>query len=377
MDYPFLTSAFLEALEDSGSVGPGSGWLPCHLRLESEGRLQATMPLYQKAHSWGEYVFDWSWAEAYGQHGLAYYPKLVTAIPFTPATGPRVQFSSGAGSRVTCTELVDRVMDQAGEAGASSWHLLFPDSEQLALFDDPRLLHRHGSQFHWFNRNYGCFDDFLDTLSARKRKMIRRERRRVAAQGIATVMLQGQDISPDLWDFFYRLYQRTYLKRSGSGGYLTRSFFQLISRRLGDQVLMAVALTGKEPVACALFFRDDTRLYGRYWGCLQDLDCLHFELCYYRGIDYAIDSGLRCFDAGAQGEHKILRGFEPVLTHSLHWIAHPVFAEAIGDYLARERLQVRRYMEEARQLLPYRLNNTNTDELAGVDRPGAQTQRTV
>lgn len=354
MRYPFLSEPFLDALEASGSVGTGTGWQPCHLRQESAGKLEALMPLYSKTHSYGEYVFDWSWASAYQRHGLAYYPKLVTAIPFTPVTGPRVLFGADADRSRVCPELLERVIDQARRVGASGWHLLFPDQQLLDLFRDQRLQHRQGVQFHWFNRGYADFDAFLGTLSARKRKMLRRERRRVAEQGVSVEMLEGAAISASLWDFFYQLYQDTYLKRSGSRGYLRPAFFHRIGRELGQQVLMAVAYLGGEPIACSLFFRDDQCLYGRYWGCRRDLDCLHFELCYYQGIDYAITRGLRRFDAGAQGEHKILRGFEPVRTHSLHWLADPGFARAVGRFLDEERHQVEDYIDQARALLPYR-----------------------
>lgn len=354
MHYPFLTPAFLDALTQSASVGTDTGWHPCPVQLRHNGALLASMPLYLKTHSWGEYVFDWAWADAYRRHGLAYYPKLVTAIPFTPATGPRVNFAAGADRHQVSRQLVDRIIELAGEYSASSWHLLFPDADLLALLDDKRLLRRTGTQFHWFNRGYRTFDEFLGRFNARKRKMVRRERRRVAEQGISVQLLAGTEIDAGLWDFFYNLYQRTYRKRSGSRGYLTREFFRQVGRSLPDQVILAVARRQQEPIACALYFRDSDCLYGRYWGSLMEVDCLHFELCYYQGIDYAIAHGLQRFDAGAQGEHKILRGFEPVATQSLHWIADPRFAAAIKHFADSERLQVEDYIREARTFLPYR-----------------------
>jgi len=357
VDYPFLRREFLDLLEDSGSVGPTSGWTPSHLAIVEGGAEQAFMPLYLKDHSWGEYVFDWAWADAWRRHGLPYYPKLLTAIPFTPATGPRIRFAPGADRPALSRRLVAKAIELARESGASGWHILFPDGDQLALLeaiDDPRLLRRTGTQFHWFNRGYGDFDAFLAALASRKRKMIRRERRQVAEQGFAIEMLTGTDIGPDLWAFFHRVYHRTYLKRSGGAGYLSAEFFAGLGAAMGGQVAMAVARKGGRPVAAALYFRDDQTLYGRYWGCEGEYDFLHFELCYYRGIDFAIALGLEKFDAGAQGEHKILRGFTPVATHSLHWIAHPSFAEAVARFLREEEANVDRYREEAAELLPFK-----------------------
>ena len=356
-DYPFLRPAFLDLLEDSGSVGPDTGWTPRHLRIATNGAEQAFMPLYLKDHSWGEYVFDWAWADAWRRHGLPYYPKLLSAIPFTPATGPRIRLAPGADRDALVRRLVAEAIDLARDIGASSWHILFPDEDQLALLEgieDAPLLRRTGTQFHWLNQGYGDFEDFLAALASRKRKMIRRERRQVAEQGFAIEMLAGPDINADLWAFFHRVYHRTYLKRSGSAGYLTQDFFSGLGAAMGDQVAMAVARQRGKPVAAALYFRDDNTLYGRYWGCEGEYDFLHFELCYYRGIDFAIAQGLDKFDAGAQGEHKILRGFTPVATHSLHWITHPGFAEAVGRFLRQEEASVNHYRAEAAELLPFK-----------------------
>jgi len=355
--YPFLTPAFLDALEHSGSVGPGSGWQPQHLRIIDGDGEQAFMPLYLKSHSWGEYVFDWSWADAYRRHGLDYYPKLLSAIPFTPATGPRIRFAPHTDQAPLIRQLSSQAIDLAREHKASSWHILFPDSDQMALLesvDEPSLMRRTGVQFHWFNQNYECFDEFLAALSSRRRKMIRRERRQVAEQDFTIEMVPGEAIDHRLWTFFYRVYHRTYLKRSGNAGYLTRDFFMALGENLPEQVTMAVARRSGDPVAAALFFHDATTLYGRYWGCEGEYDFLHFELCYYRGIDFAIEHDLRKFDAGAQGEHKILRGFTPVETHSLHWLAEPAFAEAVSRFLAHEQQQIAGYRDEAAELLPYR-----------------------
>lgn len=373
-NFPFLKPAFLQALADSGSVGPNTGWREEHLSVEEAGKTLAFLPTYQKDHSWGEYVFDWAWANAYERNGLDYYPKLVSTIPFSPVTGPRVRFACESdlpgnnhadhqGSRATnkqidrsalSGQLISRALKWVDEAGASSWHLLFPDTQALADFDHPELMQRSGVQFHWFNRNYQCFDDFLATFISRKRKMVRKERRSVAEQNIDIQILEGEEIDTDLWRFFYRLYQNTYLKRSGGGGYLTADFFTRLGATLVDNLAMAVASEGGERIACALYFYDEETLYGRYWGCVREYEFLHFELCYYQGIDYAIAKNLQKFDAGAQGEHKVLRGFEPVETHSLHWIKHPGFAEAIGNFLDQERRDNSRYIANARSVLPYR-----------------------
>lgn len=360
-DYPFLQQQFLDALEDSGSVCQRTGWTPRHLRVFRDGGEIAFMPLYLKSHSWGEYVFDWAWADAYRRHGLNYYPKLVSAIPFTPATGPRIRFAPGADRESATARLIGQGLELARETGASSWHVLFPGEDQLALLDtlgeEHGFMRRTGVQYHWFNRGYNTFDDFLGELVSRKRKMIRRERRQVIEQGLDIRMLTGGEIDPEIWDFFYGLYQRTYLKRSGSAGYLTRNFFHALAEVLPDQVAMAVARRDGAPVAAALYFFDDQTLYGRYWGCTQEYEFLHFELCYYCGIDFAISRRMAMFDAGAQGEHKILRGFEPVTTHSLHWIAEPAFAEAVRQFLRDEEIQMERYRIEAAQLLPYKITD--------------------
>jgi uncharacterized protein len=359
-NFPFLKPAFLQALADSGSVGPNTGWLPDHVTIEDNGQILAFMPTYIKDHSWGEYVFDWAWANAYQRNGLEYYPKLVSAIPFSPVSGPKVQFAQ----TLTRTEpidqtklsrqLIDKVIARAIELGASSWHLLFPDAQTLIDFSHPKLMRRSGVQYHWFNRDYQCFDDFLATFVSRKRKMVRKERRRIAEQNIDINVIEGAEIDRDLWAFFYRLYQNTYLKRSGGGGYLTAEFFVRLGATLADNLAMAVASKDGERIACALYFHDADTLYGRYWGCVREYEYLHFELCYYQGIDYAIAKQLQKFDAGAQGEHKVLRGFEPVETHSLHWIKHPGFSEAIKEFLDQEKRDNRRYISNVQSVLPYK-----------------------
>ena len=379
--YPFLKPAFLEALVDSASVGPNTGWLPEHFSIEENGQTLAFMPTYLKDHSWGEYVFDWAWANAYQRNGLNYYPKLVTTVPFSPVTGPKVRFAEPASvaagkahgqsidRQALSQQLINKVLAKATEhEDISSWHLLFPDAQTLTNFTHPDLMLRCGVQFHWFNRAYQCFDDFLATFVSRKRKMVRKERRRISEQNISIEILEGAEIDRDLWAFFFRLYQNTYLKRSGSGGYLSADFFVRLGESLADNLAMAVATKDGERIACALYFHDANTLYGRYWGCVREYEYLHFELCYYQGIDYAIAKGLHKFDAGAQGEHKVLRGFEPVETHSMHWIKHPGFAEAIANFLDQERRDNAAYINNVRSVLPYKqdmMDNTTAEHAQG------------
>jgi len=354
LSYPFLRPEFLQALEQSGSACEATGWMPIHLSLkQTQQDAPALMPLYLKDHSMGEYVFDWAWANAYHQNGLDYYPKLVTSIPFTPSTGPRVA-TKKALSKEDSGHLIDEVLAVADETGASSWHFLFPNAEQLALFNDPRLLQRSGVQYHWHNRGYNDFDDFLGSMNSRKRKMVRKERADIIKQGLRVSIEVGADISSDIWRLFYQLYERTYIKRNGSRGYLTEDFFTRTAATMPEQIAMAVAWLDEQPVACALYFFDSQTLYGRYWGSLDEFPYLHFELCYYSGIEFAISRGLQRYDAGAQGEHKIVRGFEPIETHSLHWIHHPQFRDAIARFLKEEKSAIARHIAQASQMLPYR-----------------------
>ncbi|EKE76257.1 GNAT family N-acetyltransferase [Gallaecimonas xiamenensis] len=352
-DHPFVRHGFLAALEQSGAVGRGSGWQPQHLVLYEGDTLLAAMPLYLKQHSFGEYVFDQGWAQAYERHGLSYYPKLVAAVPFTPVTGPRLMLAKGAGQE-RVAEVFAALIKHCQALGASSWHLLFPSPLQLAQLKDamPDLAARQGVQFHWHNKGYGDFSDFLATFKARKRKTVTKERQQ-AQQGLTFKRLLGPEISEALWQRFYLFYRGTYLKRSGHGGYLPASFFPLLGQALGEQLLMVGAFAGEELVAASLFFKDGQCLYGRYWGCLEERDALHFECCYYQGIDYCIDRGLARFDAGAQGEHKLARGFEPVVTWSLHWLEEPAFAEAVAHFVQEEAQMLAQYRKEAAQRLPF------------------------
>lgn len=353
-DYPFTRHAFLAALEDSGSLGAGRGWQPQHLTLlDDRGQLAAVMPTYLKAHSYGEYVFDWAWANAYAEHGLDYYPKLVSAIPFTPCQGPRLL--AGGDERAWAPAAAEALRQRALALGASGWHCLFPEAVLSEALAGAGSAVRTGCQFHWHNRGYRDFDDFLAAMNSRKRKNIRKERRQVAEQGIVFERREGAAISAGDWDNFYLLYQLTYLKRSGQGGYLTRDFFPLLGERLPDHVTMILAKRAGETIAAALFFKDATTLYGRYWGCREEYEFLHFETCYYQGLDYALDHGLQRFDGGAQGEHKVARGFEPTATVSNHWLVEPAFQAAVEDFVEREGREVLAYIEAARAHLPYKV----------------------
>lgn len=351
-DYPFLTWRFLKGLEDTGCTTRETGWQPAHLVLSDAGCAIAVAPAFLKDHSYGEYVFDWSWADAWQRAGKHYYPKLVTAAPFTPATGPRVWLHPERADALPA--LQSAVAQWCRESGVSGWHLLFTEPDLGEALTACGLHQRLTTQFHWFNRGYRDFDDFLDTFSSRKRKNLRKERERVQQQGLCLDTLTGAAITAEHWQFFHRCYRMTYAKRSGHGGYLTRSFFTELCPTLEDHCVMVLARREDEPVAAALYFRGRDTLYGRYWGCLAEYECLHFEACYYRGIEYCIAEGLSRFDPGAQGEHKIQRGFEPILTRSQHWLAASEFDAAVAQFTARESEHVCQYRDEAATLLPFK-----------------------
>jgi hypothetical protein len=332
---PFMSHAFLTALEDSGSVGPGTGWTPAPLALEDgAGHLLGALPAYAKSHSHGEYVFDHAWADAWERAGGAYYPKLQIAAPFTPATGPRLLLSNPAYA----APLLRAAETLCRRHGFSSAHATFIEPEQLALFERAGWQARSDIQFHWFNRGYASFEEFLGQLSSRKRKAIRKERL-AAQEGVEIRALTGTKIRPEHWDVFWLFYQDTGSRKWGSP-YLTRAAFDLLGERLGERIWLVLAFAGGRPIAGALNFIGDQAIYGRYWGCLVDKPFLHFELCYYQAIDAAIARGLARVEAGAQGGHKLARGYEPVRTWSMHYIADPGFRAAVADFLERERLGV-------------------------------------
>jgi len=346
---PFLTWEFLEALERSGCVAPETGWAARHLLLRgSGGRLAAAMPLYLKGHSYGEYVFDHAWADALHRAGGRYYPKLLCAIPFTPVSGRRLLAADGSARAV----LVSGAIALAQRHRASSVHLNFLLPADLAAAQTQGLLPRTGVQFHWTNPGYASFEDFLSTLSSSRRKNLRRERAR-AAEAVSIERKLGKDLSERDWDVFFQCYLDTGSRKWGNP-YLNRSFFELVGERLADSVVLFVAKRAGRIIACALNFEGGDCLYGRYWGRLEDHPFLHFELCYYQAIEYAIEKGLSRVEAGAQGEHKLARGYGPVSTHSAHWIANPSLRQAVAAYLQEERPAVAEEIEILAEQTPFR-----------------------
>ncbi len=351
---PFVSHAFLSALEDSGCVGSKAGWLPLYTLVEDEaGHLLAAAPSYMKSHSQGEYVFDHSWADAYTRAGGRYYPKLQVAVPFTPATGPRLLVAEGARAGDAREHLIAGLRALRDQTKASSVHATFLPDRDAGAFSDAGFLLRHDQQFHWFNEGYGSFEDFLGALASRKRKAIRRERRDALSNGITVEWLTGGDITEAHWDAFFAFYMDTGSRKWGRP-YLNRRFFSLVGERMGDRILLVMAKRGGRYIAGAINFIGGTRLYGRNWGCIEDHPFLHFEVCYYQAIDFAIARGLGRVEAGAQGEHKLARGYRPVITTSAHDFADPSFRRAVADYLEQERAYVREAAEELEGAMPFR-----------------------
>jgi len=351
---PFLRHEFLLALERSGCAAPHSGWAPQHLVIEDKhGVPVAAMPLFRKAHSRGEFVFDFSWAGAYAQQGLKYYPKLLTAVPFTPVTGPRILLDANQDAQALTTSVVRAVVEYARDEQLSSWHVLFPTEDTAIGFDRAGLIMRRDCQFHWYNHGYDCFEAFLATFTAEKRKKAKRERRRVAEAGIEFDTLHGGDMTASLWNIVYEFYADTFY-RHGHEPYLNLDFFKRIGTAMPDQLMLKVARVGREPIAVAIFFVGAEALYGRYWGAGGNFHSLHFEACYYQGIEYCIENKLQRFEPGTQGEHKVPRGFVPTMTHSAHYIADPRFAAAIRDYAQREARGVDNYAAAVESHVPYR-----------------------
>ena len=345
-DDPFLSYAFLSALEDSGSVGPGTGWTPAPILVEDDApHLVAAAPAWLKTHSQGEYVFDHGWADAWERAGGQYYPKLQVAVPFTPVPGPRL-LGARAQHLLAAIEAVTVQNDM------SSAHITFADDSAVAEAERRGWLVRHGIQYHWFNRGYRSFDDFLVALRSTKRKAIRKERA-VAAAGLEFRTLRGAEIGATEWDAMWAFYQDTGSRKWGRP-YLTRDFFALAAERMGDRLLLFLAERDGRPIAGALNVIGGETLYGRYWGCTEEVPFLHFELCYYQAIEWAIGNGLLSVQAGAQGEHKLARGYEPVLTRSVHFIANRSFKAAVADFLEAERAAVAAEIDWLRQALPYR-----------------------
>ena len=346
---PFLRHEFLKALEDTGCVGARAGWLPQFVTLWRDGRLIGAMPLYLKHHSYGEYVFDWAWADAYQRHGLRYYPKLVGAIPFTPVTGPRLL----GDSPQTRALLLSAALDLAKKLGASSLHCLFPTEAQALEMQEQGMLLRSGLQFHWQNHGYADFDAYLAAMSHDKRKKIKQERRRVRDAGITFEHTVGRDASAEQWAFFEACYRNTY-RQHRSTPYLNLDFFLRIGAALPDNILLITAYREGQSIAAALNLFDQERFYGRYWGATEYAPGLHFETCYYQALEFCIAHNIRVFEGGAQGEHKLARGFLAVPTWSAHWLAHPEFAKAVEDFLAREAQGVAQYLDELNEGSPFK-----------------------
>jgi predicted N-acyltransferase len=348
-DDPFLRHEFLAALEESGCVGGRSGWEPQFIVVHDGNSLAAAMPLYRKTNSYGEYVFDWAWADAYRRHGLRYYPKLVCAVPFTPATGRRLI----AASRLDRQRLLRAALGLAAAEKSSSLHVLFPDSNEASELEEQGLMLREGVQFHWRNEAFESFDDFLSTLRHDKRKKIKQERQRVRGSGIVFRRLRGDEASLTEWRFFAQCYERTYYSH-GAMPYLNLEFFRRIGAAMPENVLLIVAEKDGQRIAASLAVHNQRTLYGRYWGALRYFPALHFETCYYQAIEFCIERKIPVFEGGAQGEHKLARGFSPVKTYSAHWLAHPRFARAVEDYLREESASVARYIDELDAHAPFR-----------------------
>lgn len=363
---PFMRHEYLAALHESGSATPDTGWTPCFITLWQGNTLAGACALYLKAHSYGEYVFDWAWANAYQQHGLDYYPKAVAAVPFTPVPGARLMARSAAERAL----LVKALVAWCGDENLSSLHLLFTADEDVAACEEAGLMLRHTVQFHWKNNSYRDFGDFLGSLNQEKRKKIRQERRKVHDAGISFRWSLGKDISQADWDFFYRCYERTYYEH-GNAPYLSRDFFQRMQDSMPENWLLFIAegdVGGKrQPIAASLIAvsaapkagpsdeaAPSLTAYGRYWGALARVDCLHFEACYYQPLQWCIEHGYQRFEGGAQGEHKMARALLPVKTTSAHWLAHPSFADAVERFLEREGAGIESYMDDLERRNPFR-----------------------
>jgi len=347
---PFLSYAFLHALHASGSASPETGWQPQFLLLfDEQDALAAALPLYVKGHSYGEYVFDWAWADAYQRHGLDYYPKLLSAIPFTPVAGARLM-ARDAEARAA---LVDVLCATQRATEVSSTHVLFPPEDEARQLADAGFLLRSGVQFHWLNGGYRSFDEFLATLEQKKRKNIRAERRKVAEAGVTLRRVRGVDATREDWVLFNRCYRNTY-REHHSTPYLNLDFFLRIGATMPDNILLVIAEKEGRAIAASLVIHDQDTLYGRYWGALEHVPCLHFEAAYYQPLEFCIEQGIATFEGGAQGEHKMARGFLPTRTWSAHWLAHPSFADAVERFLEREAGGIDDYMDELNERNPFR-----------------------
>ena len=351
-DNPFLDHAFFLALEESGCATPRTGWQPQHILLsDDEDQPLGLMPLFLKSHSMGEYVFDHGWADALERAGGHYYPKLQCSVPFTPATAPKLLVPSG--SLTAQAALLSTAQQLAAQRNASSVHATFVPEDEANLVETDGWLKRVDTQFHWYNQGFASFEEFLETLSSRKRKTIRRERRDALADGLTVKWLSGADLREEHWDAFYDFYEDTGARKWGRP-YLNRKFFSLLNETMADRIVLMLAYDGPTPIAGAINFVGKDRIFGRNWGCTRDVPFLHFELCYYQAIDYAIEHKLAVVEAGAQGEHKLARGYAPATTYSVHWLAHPGLRDAVADYLEHERQSVEHSQEMLEQFTPFR-----------------------
>lgn len=358
---PFISHAFLSALEESGSATAKTGWLGQHLLLErSDGRLMGAVPGYLKNHSRGEYVFDQGWADAFERAGGRYYPKLQCSVPFTPATGPRL-LTTGLDAAAFQQVLASGLQQVTEKLGISSAHVTFANEDEIEALEDEGFLHRTDQQFHFINEGYRDHSDFLDALSSRKRKTLKKERRSALENGIEIDWLTGSDLTEDIWDQFFTFYMDTGSRKWGKP-YLTRAFYSLIGERMADDILLVMAKREGKYIAGAINFIGGDALYGRHWGCIEDHPFLHFEVCYHQAIDFALSKGLKRVEAGAQGEHKLARGYTPVTTHSAHYIAHPGLRHAIADYLERERSEVEQINDYLEDHSPFRKGERQEDD---------------
>jgi len=351
-DFPFGDADFLRALEQSGAVGGLSGWHPIYLADEADGRLNGASFLFAKTNSNGEYIFDWSWADAYRRHGVSYFPKLTAAVPFTPATGPKLLLSSACDQPVVAGRLIEAGKRLMKEGGHSSLHYLFLTAAELPFFHAAGFFIRHSFQYHWHNRGYASFDDFLAALKPKRRKQIVREREQLKAASLTIDILTGDQLTAGHARIFFQFYLTTIDKREAIP-YLNEQFFEIVFDTMRDRIVLMLASEAGQPIAGALYYKKGDHLFGRYWGAVKEVRNLHFELCYYQPIVWAIQHKLRVFEAGAQGEHKIARGFVPVLTYSAHFLEHPAFCEAIGLFVEQEKSEIARIMTELNEHSPY------------------------
>jgi len=352
-EYPFLRHEFLAALEHSGCVGRDTGWVPAHLALFTAGRLCAAAPVYRKTHSWGEFVFDFGWAQAYARHGLAYYPKLQCAVPYSPVNSPRLLIAPGADAAAMADRMIDALEQRCRTQDLSSAHATFIAEAEREHFQRHGWLLRSDVQFHWHNAGYRSFEEYLAGFRADKRKQVRRERRRIEEAGLQILTLRGGELDGPQLEFIHGVHAATF-HAHGHEPYLNLAFFHEVARTLGDAMLVKLALQRAQPVAAAIFFVGPDALFGRYWGATGDFHSLHFELCYHQGIEFCITQGLSRFEPGTQGEHKVARGFVPSHSWSAHYIADPRFRSAIADYLRREAVSVEDYAAAVNAHVPYR-----------------------